>query len=198
MCNYKYLNTYIRLVDSRLYRGTKRESGFEIHHIVPKSWGGCSNDFNKVKFTYREHFIAHKLLHKAYPEDKKMAYALLCMLRLNLTRKLASKQIEEIKKYWSKYRSKPRPDSHMKNIKHKERQSKAIKGVNNPLVKFPKRNHTAKPVRVYYENGDIEDFSYMKEITIKTGVPYGTLKCMSIHNKGSVKHKISKLEKVCV
>lgn len=197
MCNYKYLNIYIRLVDSRLYRGIKREKGFEVHHIVPKSWGGCNNNFNKVKLTYREHYIAHKLLHKAYPEDKHMAYALLCMLRENVTRKLTSRQIEEIKKYWSKYRSKPRPDSHMKTKKHRERQSKAIQGDNNPLVKFPEKNHTAKPVRVYYSDGRVVDYAYMKEITVKENIPYGTLKWLTKHNIGSKKHAIDKMEKLC-
>jgi hypothetical protein len=29
----------------------------ETHHIIPKSFGGTSDNMNVVKLTYREHFI---------------------------------------------------------------------------------------------------------------------------------------------
>jgi hypothetical protein len=67
---------------------------------------------------------------------------------------------------------------------------------NNPMTKEPWKNHTASPVRVHYENGTTRDFTYMKEITILTGVPYDTLKYASRLNKGSPKWGIERLEKL--
>ena len=55
----------------------------EKHHIVPKSLGGSNDASNLVKLTAREHFIAHLLLSKMYPEGSaqwvKMQKALIRM-----------------------------------------------------------------------------------------------------------------------
>ena len=40
---------------------------FEIHHIIPKCCGGKDNEKNLVKLTFREHYLAHKLLCKIWP-----------------------------------------------------------------------------------------------------------------------------------
>jgi hypothetical protein len=53
---------------------------FEGHHIIPESMGGTGNSknwnhFNIVPLTAREHFIAHWLLVRIYPEDNKLMYA---------------------------------------------------------------------------------------------------------------------------
>lgn len=61
-----YEKIYYDLCESRKYRGIKRESGYEVHHIIPKSCGGDDEEDNLVKLTYSEHFIAHKLLTKIY------------------------------------------------------------------------------------------------------------------------------------
>ena len=47
----------------------------ETHHIVPKCLGGIDGVENLVELTAREHFIAHKLLHEIYPDNKKLLYA---------------------------------------------------------------------------------------------------------------------------
>lgn len=39
----------------------------ETHHIVPKSFGGSNLKDNLISLSYREHFIAHLLLAKAFP-----------------------------------------------------------------------------------------------------------------------------------
>ena len=58
--NYKKI--YEGLCRSRKVRGTKKEDGYEVHHIKPKSMGGSNLKQNLVKLTYKEHFLAHKLL----------------------------------------------------------------------------------------------------------------------------------------
>lgn len=81
--NYKKI--YDNLCSSRKVRDTVRESGFEVHHIVPRCLGGLDDKQNLVKFTYREHLLAHKLLIKIYPESVKMVQAYGLMLG-NLSR----------------------------------------------------------------------------------------------------------------
>lgn len=51
----------------------------EIHHIIPKCIGGTNNIDNLVSLTPEEHFIAHQLLVKIYPNNPKLIYAALMM-----------------------------------------------------------------------------------------------------------------------
>lgn len=48
----------------------------EKHHVVPKCMGGTNNKENLVCLTAREHYISHWLLHKIYPDNRKLIYAL--------------------------------------------------------------------------------------------------------------------------
>lgn len=51
----------------------------EKHHIVPKCMNG-SDDFNNiVSLTAEEHFLAHQLLVKIFPDNVKLIYALHAM-----------------------------------------------------------------------------------------------------------------------
>lgn len=57
----KYLKIYFSLIEKRKkepYIGNVRE----IHHIIPKCFGGGNSHENLVHFSAREHYIAHKLL----------------------------------------------------------------------------------------------------------------------------------------
>lgn len=56
---------------------TKKDSSvyYERHHILPKCMGGLNEDRNYVLLTYKEHVLAHWLLHKMYPEEDKLLYA---------------------------------------------------------------------------------------------------------------------------
>lgn len=78
-----YIKTYNNLVSSRRYRGTKRKTGDKLnkHHIIPKTMGGKDEDDNYVLLTFREHIIAHHLLHRIFPEDQGLAYAYLRMMQ---------------------------------------------------------------------------------------------------------------------
>lgn len=59
---------------------TKDKSNYyESHHILPRSLGGGNEKSNLVLLTAREHFIAHKLLVKVYPDSWQMKLALLMM-----------------------------------------------------------------------------------------------------------------------
>lgn len=76
-----YLGTYNALIVKAKLR--YNITGYtEIHHIIPKSFGGGNSDDNLVKLTGREHFIAHRLLAKIYPNSG-MAHAVFRMACAN-------------------------------------------------------------------------------------------------------------------
>jgi hypothetical protein len=69
----KYDEHYARLIERAK---TRNLPGYaEQHHIVPKCVGGTDSKENLVKLTPEEHYTAHQLLVKLYPESKKLAFA---------------------------------------------------------------------------------------------------------------------------
>lgn len=73
-----YEKIYNKLVEKAKVRGLDKkqhEGYFEIHHIVPVCLGGSDDKENLVMFTAKEHYIAHLLLWKAYPEEEGLFYA---------------------------------------------------------------------------------------------------------------------------
>ena len=69
---------YTRIYNQLIERAIKRGSidGYtELHHIKPKCLGGEDKLSNLVELTYREHFLAHWLLYRIYPNNSKLAYA---------------------------------------------------------------------------------------------------------------------------
>jgi hypothetical protein len=101
--NYKKI--YNNLCNSRKSSDLNKELGYEIHHIVPRSCGGSDNDSNLVKFTYKEHFLAHKLLVKIYRGTNhhyKMTTALWCMAKLTdkLHKMITSREFSYIRKLY--------------------------------------------------------------------------------------------------
>jgi hypothetical protein len=51
----------------------------EKHHIIPKCMGGSDDESNLVILTPEEHFVAHQLLVKMYPDNYKLILALAFM-----------------------------------------------------------------------------------------------------------------------
>ena len=68
----KYTRWYDRIIEhakkknfSIVRSHAKKYPGYtEVHHIIPKSFGGSDNKENLVRFSAREHFICHWLLTK--------------------------------------------------------------------------------------------------------------------------------------
>ena len=69
-----YQEHYNRLIE----RAKNRELSCytESHHIIPRCMSGTDEKDNLVRLTAREHFIAHLLLHKIYPNESKLLYAI--------------------------------------------------------------------------------------------------------------------------
>lgn len=68
-----YQAHYGRLIE----RAKVRElSGYvERHHIVPRCLGGTDAEENMVGLTAEEHYVAHQLLIRIYPQETKLVWA---------------------------------------------------------------------------------------------------------------------------
>lgn len=74
---------YHSIYDTLINRARNRElTGYhEIHHIVPRCIGGSEDPTNLVSLTPEEHYLAHQLLIKMYPDEHKLVYAMNSMIR---------------------------------------------------------------------------------------------------------------------
>lgn len=104
--NYKSL--YERLVSHAKTRQCTEEY-YEVHHIIPRCMGGDNSKDNLVALTAREHFIAHLLLHKIYPKNKKIALAVGGMTGNKQRRNLNNREYEKAKKAISLANTIPMP-----------------------------------------------------------------------------------------
>jgi len=68
-----YSKIYIELIERSFDRSILEYT--EDHHIIPKCMGGDSKSRNIAKLTAEEHYLAHQLLVKIYPDNKKLLYA---------------------------------------------------------------------------------------------------------------------------
>lgn len=68
-----YQRIYNQLIQKR--KQILVEGYTEKHHIIPRCLGGTDDPENLVRLSAREHFIAHVLLVKIYPENRKLIHA---------------------------------------------------------------------------------------------------------------------------
>lgn len=64
------LEEYIAIILYRQQNPLADSEYGEVHHIIPRSCGGCNKKWNKVKLTPEEHYKCHALLPKIYTEGK--------------------------------------------------------------------------------------------------------------------------------
>lgn len=73
---------YFRHYDNLIFRAKERlslDGRGERHHVVPRCMGGDSRQTNIVVLTPEEHYVAHKLLTKMYPDQRSLAIAAILM-----------------------------------------------------------------------------------------------------------------------
>ena len=83
-----YEKIYNSLISKARSEDRKRVKGgiyYEAHHIIPRCMGGEGktsdvNHPNIVLLTAKEHYMAHRLLCEIYPSNKKIQYAMWCMI----------------------------------------------------------------------------------------------------------------------
>lgn len=89
----------------------------EKHHVVPRCVGGDDSPENIVSLTAEEHYVAHQLLVKIYPQEQKLVYAAMMMTVGNRNHiRINNKRYGWLKKKFSEI--------------HSERQSKILKAKN--------------------------------------------------------------------
>lgn len=69
---------YKKIYDTLITRGQLRSyiDGYsENHHIYPKCLGGTDESYNMVRLTAEEHYLAHQLLIKIYPNKPDLVFA---------------------------------------------------------------------------------------------------------------------------
>lgn len=68
---------YLKIYNNIINRGKNRilTTYTESHHILPKCMGGTDDLDNLVKLTPEEHYVAHQLLAKIYPNEPKLIRA---------------------------------------------------------------------------------------------------------------------------
>lgn len=106
--NYKKI--YDSLIESRknLNRKKYEEVYYELHHIIPQSFGGTNEEKNLILLTAKEHFLAHLLLVEIYSHSvwhkHKMLNALMLMCNgVNEDRyKFSSKKYDRIRSEFAK------------------------------------------------------------------------------------------------
>jgi len=81
----KIYNQIIQKANSEDRKKIKGGVYYEAHHIIPKCMGGEGltkdpSHPNIILLTAKEHFICHRLLCEIYPNNKKLIYALWCMI----------------------------------------------------------------------------------------------------------------------
>lgn len=117
----------------------------ERHHIIPKCMNGNDDIYNLTELTAKEHYLVHWLLYKLYPDNWKISNAFFWMATENKKndRKITARQYERAKLAMSKNCSNRMKD--VSNPMYKEAAKKKIsenmKGDNNPMRRFPERNH---------------------------------------------------------
>jgi 5-methylcytosine-specific restriction endonuclease McrA len=68
-----YQRHYEILIDRA--RNRKLTSYSEKHHVIPRCLGGGDESQNIVRLTPEEHYVAHQLLAKIHPTNRKLVYA---------------------------------------------------------------------------------------------------------------------------
>lgn len=80
-----YQKIYNSIIERAKSQNRQKNKGiyYEEHHILPRGMGGSEQKENKVLLTAKEHYIAHILICKIYPHNKKMLYAIWRLVNSN-------------------------------------------------------------------------------------------------------------------
>lgn len=129
--NYHYYNRYLKFIESRNNKSFK--NNYEKHHIIPKSMGGTNDASNIIKLSFREHFIAHWLLWKAF-QNAQMIHAFWFM---------NNKQISKISSRVYCTLKESRLDI-LKNNKNASGKRSLTAKLNMSLAQLKSKNHTTR------------------------------------------------------
>jgi hypothetical protein len=110
----------------------------EKHHIIPRCMGGTNHKENLIDLTPEEHFLAHQLLVKIYPNNQKLIYAATIMTRGHNGKRNNNKFYGWIRKRFA------------------ETHSTAMKGIKRPKTQEHIENHR----RSLLEGGNAKGWTF--------------------------------------
>lgn len=70
-----YSKIYLDLCDRAIHRILPQDVYKEKHHIHPRCMGGTDDKDNLIFLTAEEHYLAHQLLVRMFPDQPKLIYA---------------------------------------------------------------------------------------------------------------------------
>lgn len=213
-----YKNIYLNLCNRG--KTTRKLNYSESHHILPRCMGGDDSENNLTVLTAKEHYLAHLLLTKIYDNSSLMyAFGMMQTSTKKTKRRYTSGQYQKMKHSYSTVmktnnpmfneetrkkmsetrREKFRNGSLMPTVFSDSVRKEISKRMTerNPMTLNPSKNRTAQPIRIHFEDGHTEDYSYAKEYCLKSGVPYSTIKpLMRAENSKCKKHGIKRIERL--
>lgn len=93
--------TYTEFINSiKESRENKWFEYSERHHVIPRCLGGSDDEDNLIYLTYREHFIAHKLLMEENPNNRDLILAV-HLMSFNEEREVTPEEYAEARKRFS-------------------------------------------------------------------------------------------------
>jgi hypothetical protein len=166
-----YRKHYQNLIATRKRRQLQEGEYYERHHIIPKCMNGNNDKNNLVVLTAKEHYIAHWLLVKIYPENWKLKFAFYKMSKTNSkqSRIISSSQYQRSKKYYSEgCRQRMIEWNPGKSENSRRKASQRMSSAENPMIKYPEKNpflgKSYVAGRKFYNNG-------VKNLYLKPGDP---------------------------
>ncbi len=198
-----YQTIYNNLIAKCKNRSTTPNEYMENHHILPRCMGGNNCKDNLVYLSLREHFLAHWLLCKIYPNEWKLYFALFQMCRVpgSTKRIVTSRQFEQARKLLRRgallrYKQNQHPRI-TQDGRNKIREG--MLGEKNPMRRFPEKNASSIPCRVHFIDGTTRDFLSGKSALEQLNIPRSTW-ILARRTKTSIKKfgilKIENLEKI--
>lgn len=154
-----YLKIYNQLIDRAKTRVL--ECYTEKHHILPRCIGGDDSISNLVALTPEEHFLAHQLLVKIYPNEEKLIYACFRMTQHNTSNRLNNKMYGWLKRKKSEVVSKQMRK--MWENRHEEL-AKKLKLYANSIEGKKQRSESSK---IAWQNSSPERKEQLKNIQKK-------------------------------
>jgi hypothetical protein len=175
-----YLQIYNQLVAKRIAEPLPKGvlGGREKHHILPKSVGGKNTKDNLVYLSVREHFVAHRLLAKIYP-DSTLTYAvwlMTCFHKKSDGFILSSRLYEKLRKDHAERVSNNSFKSEMTSKKLTGRKQSAehiaartkSRLENGPWLSKEAKDNISNGVKEAYLNGKLIPRGFTKEDHIKS------------------------------
>ena len=132
-----YKKHYEKLISKARNRSILKSEYSEVHHIIPKCMGGDDSKDNLISLFPEEHWLAHLLLIKIYPKNKKMLYAVHAMsVRKNETMVRSNKVYgwlkRELREVRSEYFKSNNPSYLLENKKKISERMKENNPMHNP------------------------------------------------------------------